>query len=308
MSDCAEFWPLVYETGMFDAGVDFYTLLYNGENSASPAVWKVYFKDHAQNPLIHPFSADGANEWSVNQVLRTNYIQAKIQERQHVSLASLPMDEKTESDIIQGYFNSKGITDTAMQKMLVQLIEDPPKIQFSYVDLEARKADGIASYILENDANKVWVVRHLNGEIQNHPFSSLDSDDWSINSVLRRLYTNGRLQRFVRRIKDQEARKLTRKSFQTQMLEDIVDRCVRLLAACDLRMCPVIMVCSVAAYVQHVLLRGVGPHSHPQTESSGVVWGGTLPTCADCRVGCPRLLRGLSRHRITEGLVETPDH
>ena len=25
-----------------------------------------------------------------------------------------------------------------------------------------------------------------------------------------------------------------------------------------------------------MLLRGVGPHSHPQTESSGVVWGGVV--------------------------------
>ena len=52
-----------------------------------------------------------------------------------------------------------------------------------------------------------------------------------------------------------------------------------------------------------MLLRGVGPHSHPQTESSGVVWGGTLPTCAARRVGCPRS-RGLSRHWSTEGLVD----
>jgi hypothetical protein len=28
-----------------------------------------------------------------------------------------------------------------------------------------------------------------------------------------------------------------------------------------------------------LLLRGVGPHSHPRTESSGVGWGGPGPTC-----------------------------
>ena len=32
-----------------------------------------------------------------------------------------------------------------------------------------------------------------------------------------------------------------------------------------------------------MLLRGVGPHLHPRTDSSGVVWGrpaGSLPTCS----------------------------
>jgi hypothetical protein len=36
------------------------------------------------------------------------------------------------------------------------------------------------------------------------------------------------------------------------------------------------------------LLRGFEPHSHPQTESSGVVWGGTLPTCAGSSRWVPR--------------------
>ena len=37
-----------------------------------------------------------------------------------------------------------------------------------------------------------------------------------------------------------------------------------------------------------VLLRGIEPHSHPRTESSGVVWGGTLPTCAGSSRWVPR--------------------
>ena len=37
-----------------------------------------------------------------------------------------------------------------------------------------------------------------------------------------------------------------------------------------------------------VLPRGFEPHSHPRTESSGVVWGGTLPTCAGSSRWVPR--------------------
>ncbi len=40
-----------------------------------------------------------------------------------------------------------------------------------------------------------------------------------------------------------------------------------------------------------MLLRGFEPHSHPRTESSGVVWalwGGPAPPALARRVGCPR--------------------
>jgi hypothetical protein len=45
-----------------------------------------------------------------------------------------------------------------------------------------------------------------------------------------------------------------------------------------------------------MLLRGFEPHSHPRSESSGVVWGGPSPPALARRVGRP-LSRGLSRPR-----------
>jgi hypothetical protein len=45
-----------------------------------------------------------------------------------------------------------------------------------------------------------------------------------------------------------------------------------------------------------VLLRGFEPHSHPRTESSGLVWGGPSPPVLARRVGCP-LTRGLRWRR-----------
>jgi hypothetical protein len=45
-----------------------------------------------------------------------------------------------------------------------------------------------------------------------------------------------------------------------------------------------------------MLLRGFAPHSHPRTESSGVVWGGPAPPALARRIGCPRS-RGLRWRR-----------
>ncbi len=61
--------------------------------------------------------------------------------------------------------------------------------------------------------------------------------------------------------------------------------------------------------VEVQLLRGFEPHLHPQTESSGVVWGRPSPPALIVASGAlleglERITRGLSRHRTIEGLVE----
>jgi hypothetical protein len=62
-------------------------------------------------------------------------------------------------------------------------------------------------------------------------------------------------------------------------------------APANLRPLPLVWgVCGV------VLLRGFEPHSHPRTESSGVVWGGPSPPALARRVRCP-LTRGLGWRR-----------
>jgi len=188
-----------------DTDISYYELLYCGEEGNADPAWWVHYKNRTRETVTFHRSKD--REWSINWILNRAYTSEKIEAYQHkVKAEEPPPDTDTLQLKIDKYFSMHQV-EKSTQSRLALFDSGTETFIFTQVDRSEAVNDNISRITLTCGNTYQWTVTHMDQSQHHHKYSNYDPDEWSILSVLQRLYTANRLRKFNEKIALQEQKR-----------------------------------------------------------------------------------------------------
>ena len=214
----AEFRPLNSNTkSMKDSEVSFYKLLYFGTDGEKlKPVWEINYIDSNRTSSHKQMSNKEDGEWSISWVLSENYPQETINECNYQFMAKKTLDTENMKKQVKDFLDQYSV-DGTLQDRLILFYDDPKKVQLSPVDIDARKELDINSCTLEYGTKNQWKIQSFNGNVNEKQFSTYDEDEWSLYSVLCKLYK----QDYITRFKNKALQQIKRQQGESEKLRSL---------------------------------------------------------------------------------------